>query len=328
MLIVRIFFQGLIAFVPAPHQSQMTALLVDSKNDSAQCIALHHAELVFPTADARKCTDAGCTWANNRCTCEPKRQTIAVQTKSVPAPTEPGHEPIEALPLTKESASDMAYVVNMSNLGVGYDILRSAVTGDPGNLVARMAFPYTRITSCDLATDPDTDDVLHSYDFHPFGAARHGWNQPLAQGLVVEAEVASGGVSLVLAPLGTAGGSPVTFDLTPTPCGGGQCIDIQLSNMRPELRCGDPCNNGIGRDFAFYYDLATVPPPFAQRPIPNIDKSSFGGKVADIQPVICPPRPPSCPPESTSSRVTTDDLHPVSIYSHPVCAMAVFYPSQ
>jgi hypothetical protein len=340
MIILRIVFHGLIAFVPSPHHSQMTALLVASLPDPNQCIAKHDARLMFPTGDSDKCIPAvGCSYgADHICTCTLDYKTIAFPVSALPASTEPGHQPPHVLPATKDAAADMAYLVNMSNLG--YDILRTAVTGDPGNppLVARMVFPYTRLAACDLATDQGDDDLPHSYNFHPYLSAQVGWDQPLAQGLVTEADVPSGDVSLELNTLG-ASGSPTTFKLTAT-CVHQKCTaEVTLENTRDPYIQQDPCNDGVGRDFAFYYDLTTVPLSFAFRPVPEVDDVAGNITAGDLEPAMCPARTESHGPLADQAswrqrigkrhgRREPIEAHATTVYSHPVCAMAVFYPYQ
>lgn len=330
MIYLRLFFHGLIAFAIAPHQSQITALLVASHDDQSRCIAKHSGTLVFPTTDQTNCRNAKCDWNANLCTCtldaDAHHQTITIGATANPEVTDPDHEPpSSALPATSTDAADVAYLMNMSNLGS--EVMQTALTGNPGNLVARMVSPYTRLTACDLATDPDTDDVLHSNNFHSFGSAKRGWDQAIAQGLAAEADVPPGNVTLTLGPFESGGGTSYTLALLPGTCSDGttNCIEVYLEYTRPPFAdLTDDCNKaGVGRDFAFYFDLATLSPPFDNRLVPQVDADpSTPVKVAKIQPAICPKRHTYTPQISHGRTGATTQS------SHPACAMAVFYDFQ
>jgi hypothetical protein len=48
-------------------------------------------------------------------------------------------------------------------------------------------------------------------------------------------------------------------------------VDIELSNERQHIELDHPCNDGVGRDFALFYKLATEPEPdWTVVPLPHL----------------------------------------------------------
>lgn len=339
MLVLRIFFPGLIAFVPLPHSSQMAALVVDAVNPdpSLKCTAAHTPKLTFTPASGT-CPD-GCSHssddshASGDCTCKFKGrkqealEVIGFQPTASPMPSDPRREPPNSFPDHPQDgveAGEFSFIFNLSN--IGFDVLKTAVSGDPDHLVARMVFPYTRLTACSLALDSDIDTHLHSYNFHPEGSHQRGRSQPVAQGLEVEANISGESVSLVLGKFGSAG--PVTIPLAAVPCEEDRkCVDLWLENDREVLPSSDPCDDP-GRDFGFFYDLATVAPPWGQRPIPHEERNlPQGHDGGGVHPGVCPMEMTEeqfrAAPHKMKSMATPETYH-----THPICAMAMFYPYQ
>jgi hypothetical protein len=323
MIVLRILLHGLIALVPMPHSSRMAALAIDVVNPAVQqkCTAPHVPTLTFTPLQGpcpAGCHPSGQSGQSCSCTLPAgSLQVVGFEATAAPMLSEPRREPPDSLPEDEQHAAEFSFLFNLDN--INYKLLKTALNDDPGNLVARMVFPYTRLTACDLAIDPATlggyepEVPVHSFNFHPEGSAMGGRSQPVAQGLVAEADV-SGSVSLLLAKYGDQG--VVKIPLQSSTCAGDKtCVEVSLMNDREKpLKPEDPCNNP-GRDFAYFYELATLPLPWAQRPIPHLETRQTSHAEKDLQPVAC-------------GNLMSGTFHPKGFYTHPVCAMAMFYPYQ
>jgi hypothetical protein len=85
-------------------------------------------------------------------------------------------------------------------------------------------------------------------------------------------------------------------------------FQIFLSNERGGLAVDAPCEDGVGRDFAYLYDLAVAPPAqWDDRPIPHV-KYTRWKSVKDIDPDECH---------------VTATKNPMS---RPICPMGAFVP--
>lgn len=104
-----------------------------------------------------------------------------------------------------------------------------------------------------------------------------------------------------------------TVTVTITDFGGGNRRDlrlapgaegyrIELTNMRKkeeELLPGDPCDDGVGRDFAFFYELVKDKPAWKDRLLPHVKytrwKSSKDLGADRCHPIKAPSSRPICP---------------------------------
>jgi hypothetical protein len=113
-------------------------------------------------------------------------------------------------------------------------------------------------------------------------------------------------LKLVLSPFPGQAGEAHEFKL-PTDLAE---VEIWLSNERVEhyMQPDNICDDGIGRDFAFFYDLVENPPAFwDKRPVPHV-KYSVAKSIADLFP---PSDPHLC-------------MGKKALMSRPICPMASF----
>jgi hypothetical protein len=304
---LHIVLQGLIALVPAQDGSNntMTALLVEAhQHPDRACSAVHSPQLTVFTAGSQ-CLAANCTAAGRKCTCNLSHQEISIDIRPVP----PSHRvtlnklPESKLPFDQSSATDFAYVANMNLLGFQLDMrFRDDATPPPG-LAARMRFPFDSLAACSLATRPDERvDNVHPLSFRPLGAEekRNEVSQALAQMVVTTLTIPedNGSGHAVTVTLRNFDGSnehTLNLDLVP------EGVVLVLSNIRTELFRDEPCEDGIGRDFAHFYDLAQNPPQtWEERLVPHVKYTQWKS-AADLDakecqiPVKNPMSLPICP---------------------------------
>jgi hypothetical protein len=58
---------------------------------------------------------------------------------------------------------------------------------------------------------------------------------------------------------------------------------VNLSNEPDELDRGDPCDDGIARHFAHFYDLAENPPDWDRRQVPHV-RFTQGMRISGFDP--------------------------------------------
>ncbi len=298
---VRIILQGLIALVPqnGPDGATMTALVVNAVNtQNVDCYAHHKAELRFPTPDCNLAAPACDYESANICLCSLQNQEISLlpqQTGRGPVPLD-GH-PDRPVPFDRSTAGNFAYVANLSNLGYHLDpVFRShdPLIPLPPVLAARFEFPFDTASSCTFVTRRDDGaEYVVATNFRPLDTSedptRDKMNQALAQ--KVEATVGmslNSGDQLILrlTPLPGQSGESHDFHLA---VGNGD-VEIMLTNdredheefmNRPDKLCGDD----VGRDFAFFYELARDKPmDWSQRPIPHVKYAGMKS-VSDLFPL-------------------------------------------
>ncbi len=275
-VIVSIALHGLIALVPGHvvngtltpggvGAEHMAALLVDAHDTSAlpqtiKCIVHHDPKLEFPIPDSSVSTcvlELGCKAlppkgsAPRRCSCSPMGKRIWLTPDETPAASSFKKWASLEVPAKKQKP-DFSYFPNLAQLGFHLDpeVLKSGK-----NLAAQMIFPFSKLTVCGLATRPSEEpmnDNVHSFGFRklnddPDPKQPH---QAVAQRLIAKHTFTITTDQLQL-HLGSFDG---THEAAITLASSGT-VDIELSNERPHLAVDDPCNDGIGRDFALFYHL-------------------------------------------------------------------------
>lgn len=318
---LRVILHGLIALAQRTDGTNslnlMTAMLVDARNPPIQeCLAPHHPMLEVTTSNL-ECLNAGCD-PQFQCVCSGSalaRKEISLQIDP-PIPVAPsvlGSLPAHPIPSPANDAFEathFGYVAPMSQAPLNLK-LNPAFLGSspPSPLLARMTFPFSRVTPCSLTKRHD-DGIwnVHSMTFRPLGdESEPGMpHQAMAQAFLAEADI----------PLPNAGTPRVAVILRDLDDGGEKKMllvpgddgyEIVLSNHTPKLNADDPCDDGVGRHFRFFYDLALNPPPFGERPVPHFRPTVFAPAEGL--------RPPQC---------QAQNLHPME---RPVCPMASFGPT-
>lgn len=324
-ILVHVFFHGLIAVAPvnqdgtavvpiAQSPNHMVALAVDGRSiPRANCLDRHEPRIVIANADQNDCTNAraaGCDYNkqdHQTCTCRLALHDVAL----LPERTQPAHplhgKPSVDLPTESTSAGDFAYVANLSRLGLALD--PKNLGPKPSKVVARMRLPFETITSCSLsATGPDSDRKVHPFTLKSLDAKTtpnpvDGFHQAVAE--VVEVNVpydTALATQLAVRLQDFDGKNPHVIHFKPDH----GSADITFSNARLPVGQDDACNNGVGYDFQFFYDLAIDPPAMAARPVPHVDLNQT----------------------TDASSVAQGDCtqHVKATVSRPVCAMAAFAP--
>lgn len=305
---VEIVFQGLIAFAPlygTDGANHMAALVVDGIHlppEASQCIAPHHAEITFFPVGP-ECSDRpGCEYKEPQCKCTLDRDEILLAPDSEPPKRRLSKERPRGLPMSKDDASagDFSYVPNLSLMGHTLD---QAFLGDepPSRLAARFRFPFESLFSCGLSTRPDDlSHNVHPLEFRRIGVRSNAGDLSQAGAQILVARV---GLKLPDTPPSQKptltlrrfdGSASHTFTFTST------AIRIEVMNHRHDiLPLDDPCDDGVGRDFALFYDLVENPPLWEDRKVPHVKFTSWKS-YADINPDRCeklkaPESRPICP---------------------------------
>jgi hypothetical protein len=309
-LTLKIIFHGLIALVPTTGldgSAHMTALLVDARQSpsgaSSECFSPYRPMLRV-NSSSDECLAAGCSPSGQTCTCNLSRQEISTHLNIWFTKRNLAKKPPSGLPVNPQQAGDFSYIANMArppfNTVLNSNFLKAI---PPSILVARMEFPFETITACALSNWRDEGaDMVHSMSMHPVHTppVEEGDDQALAQAAVAELTIPKNEkVMLTIRNFDTT----KTQFLTLKPEANG--YRIELLNERVTLDLDDPCADGVGRDFAFFYELVQSPPSWRDRLIPHINymqrKSAKG-----IKPSECAPYSP--------------------LVSRPICPMASFNP--
>lgn len=328
-ILLRIVLHGMIALVPfdsATNANRMTALLVDAHAFPAdvdpvlhpgalplgfeQCFVPHMPMLSVKTKTAQECVAVrGCRIESNLCNCMLSRQDLSLEVtpalnlamRSLDSPH--GSFP---LPFDQNEAASFRYIGNLTEkLNQQLDP-RFLDTVPPNALVARMAFPFESAVSCSLALRSDEGSRnVHALSFRTVGTLEGPGevSQALAQQVVSTLTIPEQ-ATIAIRVKDFATGTEQLLNLDPTANG----YRIDLSNMREtEMLIDDPCDDGIARDFAFFYELALNKPAWKDRKVPHIKLSRWKSS-SDLDPKDC---------------IAVRDHAPSS---RPICPMGSFAP--
>jgi hypothetical protein len=319
-ILLRIFFHGLIALVPmADGSNQMTALLVNAlkvPDVASQCVAVHTPSIEFLTsiAECNAAASIGCKTVSGRCSCEVQRQEISLGTTVTPSIVKFNVQPPHRMPDSPQSeVAELSYMPNLLNLP-GASLNPDFLTLKPQDLLDRMTFAYDSVGPCILAgREIPGGSEIHTFSFGRLGdPAGTMMRQAIAQLMEAKAMVPFDGATnkVTLSIVGFDSPTSFTMNLLPEPCDPQsgtmpQCIDIDLANVRKPLPSGPSgCDDGVGRDFAFFYKLFTTPPPWEARLVPIDDNTQ---KV-----------------NSTTLEIKECSGHDKAPMNRPICAMASF----
>ena len=291
---VTIVLHGLVALVPAIDvnntSNHMTALLVDATQLSAhQCVAQHFPSLDFVPQTLADCVNAGCNLSGSTCSCTTSLAGIDISLSVQPPPALPrqrlNKSPQHPLPLdvaiNPSEAIDFAYVANLAQTPIGATLNPSYLgTPPPGNLLARMAFDFESVAACALAAREDEGLAnAHAMTFRAL-QARGSVNEPnqamaqvvLARLTVPDAPPDQQSVTLRLHSF--SGATDRSIVLRPGAAEQGYKIELSNDIPPPGLSPDDPCDDGVARHFAYFYELALNPPAWDARPVPHMKFTS------------------------------------------------------
>lgn len=334
---LQIVFHGLVALVPVGGSvtDHMTALLVDAHQIPAEATAgeklcfVPHTPLVTFPAEGPGCTDVDeCDLeSGGLCTCKLEgglaHYEIELQPDVHATPTTLLEKPLRTLPFDRIEAAKVSYVANLKQLGARLDpAFLSPTEPLPAalapRLAARFTFPFKSLTSCDLSTRRDDGiDYVHPLNFRRLGdpEVAEEISQALAQQVVATAMDIDNAepnehLKLVLKPL--PGNPGDTHEFKINVASGAERVVIKVTNSRHQPKSNeqvtkpDPiCDDGIGRDFAFLYNLAVNPPAWGERLVPHV-KYSLSKPFTDLAPGGC--------------EATKDPL------SRPICPLGSYNP--
>lgn len=281
--VFRIIMHGLIALAPtAPgDQNHITALLLDTQmshdTHDTLCASVHHPELTFRIAEIpeneRKCSAAGCNPVGTECACGDGifKKKITLEFSGPLSDPLPEQLPLDdnnvnnyGLP-TASTIGSRRFVANLTKAPFNLKLLDSAMLDN--HLFARMEVPVEKLVSCSLS---NREDQGGKYVI-PMGIRAIGERsrasdrtQAFAQMIVAKFDVPEG-QQIRITISNFDGSDPQSMVLAAGEFG----YLIRLSNEPDELERGSPCDDGIARHFAHYYDLAENPPAWEKRLIPH-----------------------------------------------------------
>jgi hypothetical protein len=174
-------------------------------------------------------------------------------------------QPQRSIPFDQSDATDFSYIANVAQPPINMIINPEVFSPmPPSSLAVRMNLPFESVSACSLVTDED--DGVIAMGFRQIGAHEQGGevSQALAQSAIVKF-MAPKNEPVTITIRDFDGSNAYILRLR----AGADGYYIELSNNRElPLSVDDPCADGIGRDFAFFFDLAQNPPAWKDRLIP------------------------------------------------------------
>jgi hypothetical protein len=319
MLPILIILHGLIALVPSSGgNSPMAALAIRTPlKMPGPCVAAHGASLSVSATNAQCVAVSGCNPNGPLCDCTVDGEDISLQIlpASSPSPASLTRTAPRPLPFDSPSASDFSYLANMSLLGQTVDpgyLSPSVGSTLAPNLVARLQFPFDSVITCSLATRRvERSDNVYALNFRQLENEQQVNENSQALGQIALATftpVGTGAEAVVLTLTKFDGSATRSLTLTPAGTDGYviRLTDERVAYMVPDKACDD----GVGRDFAFFYNLtpAASQQAWGQRQVPHVNYTSWKSAL-DVNPPAC----------AIAYKYKTP-------MSRPICPMATFNP--
>ncbi len=343
--ILKIYFIGLIAFVPG-EQGEMTALMLDARDgyavsdgswieshepmllvrsgscsgscrDQAQDIAdvlFNHGKVSAPEESLRQLESAlkgGGAWLldGSQLILEAKTAEATPGT-ATPIPTKSSG----ALPTSLEDAGNLAWVAEIGRIDAESAVVDpDALAERPEKkLVAgRMTLPASRFATHRLVA---FENRVVPLAFKPLrGAEPVTYSQALADWVVAEIPVED--CSARISAKSFDGKQTKVLNLAPERCDGQDVVELVLVNL-PKSSFGPPQKKQaepVGKHFEIFYELAKVRPPNHMRPVPVLAHETSAEKAS------YPLR------QSTGSDfIRAIGLPWRGIYSRPICPVVRF----
>jgi hypothetical protein len=322
---VVIVLHGLVALVPTlgKDSNHMTALMLDTRSHMADdCMVTHSPQLVFDAASDQACESAGCHLSSHTCTCTDSlvdKEVSLVYDGTVTHAT--GYDlttPPPPMPGSKAAASSFAYVANFSREPYSAHLKPNELTGSPPpELYARMSFDFDTVAACNLFVREDAGQAqIVTMTPRPLGARsskNENGSQAMAQMVVARSSItlasdASPAVSIRLHDMTkTSNAEDLIIPLASSDDG----YRIDFANDTPPLSPDAPCDDGVARHFALFYQLTDYKGRDADRLIPHF-KYFLGQDPRTLASDPNAPDPCSLPNFNLQDR--------------PACPMAVILP--
>lgn len=266
-LVLRLFFHGLIAFVPTGSNG-MEAYMVDHEHFPALVYEMNRnsacPQEVCRKADVSKEPGNSGDW----CFCDIDGMKISFQPQTV-GPTRPiDAKPDKLQPESASQAADFSWLVRMANVQDGNPVYIKDFEQIKSLVSARMSFKWLSERSCHLdqistcecedpTKKPAEDCEFRVYPFRFVGVcdqANH--RQALSEYAAFDLRLPFRPVRLMLEREGNNGegeGQKVTIDLG---CEPRACPDVLIANVSENYGCPDPESPDVGSHFLAYYELA------------------------------------------------------------------------
>jgi len=278
--ILRIFFMGLVAFVPNRDGTELTVLLVETRPgqvaSNGAAIALHHPMLLARAADCRgNCGIAAgidphlLFWKDGAAAASYLAAALdhgAAWTLDGSDLSIPDAEARERGQLEMQ----LGDIADLGRIAPGSGVVKPDLLAPrpPQNLIAaRFLLRSGKVRPYRFVRE---DGKVLPIDFKPLngGRAVEGAPQALADWMMAEIEVAGDSVEIVENRFGDEGSRRIRL----APEKGG-AVELAVMNI-PDPPSEESTHEAHAADthFELYYNLAQTPPPAGQRPVPHVAK--------------------------------------------------------
>lgn len=273
--ILRIFFMGLIAFVPDRDGKELTVLLVETRPEQAasngSAIALHHPMLLARAAECRgQCGIAegidphllfpkdGAAAAGYLAAALDRGAAWILDDADLSIARTRGDGKLEL---------QLGDVADLGRIAPGSGVVKPellAARPPQGLIAARFRLRSGKVRPYRFVGE---DGKLLPIDFKPLNGGRPAQGAPrtLADWMIAEIEVTGDSVEIVEARFGGAG----TRRIRLTPQDG--VVELAVMNIPdPPAEESTHAAHAADTHFELYYNLAQTPPPAGQRPVPHV----------------------------------------------------------
>ncbi|HYN21126.1 MAG TPA: hypothetical protein VE078_09215 [Thermoanaerobaculia bacterium] len=319
--ILRIFFSGLIAFVPSPDGKELTVLLLNADHGyhvsdgtsleahkpllltragscAGQCPSEDAAiaQFLFPDKSPQQAGDSlaqavfgGGAWQlsgsqlslRKPCSGDPSLQPPLVLQGNVRR-TEEGQ--LQAVPTTPQEREDFSWVADMDRIYPSAGGVKPEVLTEPpsGLIAARLRLRSGKVFTYRLI---QIDGKVKPIHFLPMGGegAEAPYTQALANWIAAEIQIPGDTVEVLEESLGE--GSP-RRSMTLSPRDGlVEMAVLNLPALYPPSSAGEGSTEGPpqpGKHFELYFELTKTPPTKQTRPVPQALARSVAGSEPEV----------------------------------------------
>jgi hypothetical protein len=305
--ILKIYFLGMVAFLPSPQGDEMTVLVLDARHghvlSDGSRMEEHQPLLLARAADCEGDCTADLAAAADFVFSEPGgrlprlaraladggawqldgsdlalRWEAADSARPAEALRIHGYGPdgngaarLAALPLDDADPEHFGFVAEIGKIAPGHGAVDPDVlAGRPrkGLIAARLSLGSGELRTQRLVM---LEDEVVEVGFRPLGGQEpSSYAQPLADRVVAEIRVPACRVTIAERRFDGSPGRSLT--LAPERCDGRGVVEVALLNL-PKESFSPPAGDrhaaeAVGRHFEMYYTLSSDPPPPAERPVP------------------------------------------------------------